>query len=734
MNRDRHAHPAPRRPGTRRGAGPVLASGLVAVALASPAAGAAERGQRLTLAGPRAEQARVAGARVAPELAAALADRSRSSVGREVRFDGADRVQVYVRARAGASEALARALASHGARVERVSSTTGIVQARVPSSRVGEIAALAEVESVEPPRYATVRIGAVTTAGDAIVKAEALRRLGFNGRDARVGVISDGANARADAIASADLPNDVTVLSECDPAVARTTCNEGTAILEIVHDLAPAAELGFCSGLTTLDFIGCVDDLRTRFGADVIVDDLGFFGEPYFEDGPVASAVKDAVEAGVVYVSSAGNEALDHYEADFFGTLDHFEDESGNPLPEHDFGAAAGAASDTTLDVTVPVGGAISAYLEWNDPFGGSANDYDLVLLGSDEGRILIASQNRQTGRSDPFEAVAFSNPFPRNVTVKLAVVKQAGEARRLELFLSGDVASHQWNVADGSIFGHPAVSGVLAAGAISASDPGNDDIEAFSSRGPSRIDFPSLESRPKPDLVAIDGVLVTGAGGFPSPFYGTSASAPHVAGVAALLIGGVNTAIEVAGALRATGVDLGDPGFDASYGFGRVDGLAAANRLNVAPNAAIESPAADVTVTVGESLSFAGSCNDPEGLSPSTFQWSFGGAGLADSTAAAPGELTLAQVGTFVVTLRCADALGAADPTPATRVVTVAEPVTHHGGGGGCDVAGAGRAASTSAAATSALTAALGGLAVALRRRRAGVAVAAVVSLPAEG
>lgn len=703
---------------------------LACAVLATAAWAASERPVRL------AASARGTPApRVSPELTAALGDRGRASVGPLVRVDRADRVQVYVRARGGAVDELARALTALGARVERVAARAGTVQARVPAARLGELPALAGVESVEPPRYATTRIGSVTTAGDAIVGAEALRRLGYNGRNARVGVISDGANARATSIASGDLPDDVTVLSECDPEVARSTCNEGTAILEIVHDLAPAAELGFCSGLTTLDFIGCVDDLRTRFGADVIVDDLGFFGEPYFEDGPVAAAVKDAVDAGVVYVSSAGNEALDHYEADFAGVVDHFEDDAGNPLPEHDFGAAAGQASDTTLDVVVPVGGTFSAFLEWNDPFGGSANDYDLMLLGSDEERVLVSSTNPQTGRSDPFEVIAFSNPFARNVTVKLAVVKRSGEARRLEVFLSGDIASHQWNVADGSVFGHPAVNGVLAVGAIAAGDPGNDDIEAFSSRGPSRVDFPSLESRPKPDLVGIDGVLVTGAGGFPSPFYGTSASAPHVAGVAALLIGGVNTATEVTGALRATGVDLGDDGFDASYGFGLVDGLAAATRLNVAPTAAIGSPSADVTVTVGGSLTFAGSCNDPEGLAPSTFLWSFGGAGPDDSTDAAPGALTLDRVGTFTVSLRCTDALGATDPTPATRVVTVAEPTTHHGGGG-CAVGAGGDAdagAGAGGAATGALTVALGALGLAWRRR-AGAGAARGSTPPAAG
>ena len=88
-----------------------------------------------------------------------------------------------------------------------------------------------------------------------------------------------------------------------------------------------------------------------------------------------------------------------------------------------------------------------------------------------------------------------------------------------------------------GSVFGHKAVPGVIAVGAIDAGDAGHDDIEAFSSQGPSEVYFPSFESRLKPDITGIDGVAVTGAGGFPNPFFGTSAAAPHIAAIAALVL-----------------------------------------------------------------------------------------------------------------------------------------------------------------------------------------------------
>jgi subtilisin family serine protease len=110
-----------------------------------------------------------------------------------------------------------------------------------------------------------------------------------------------------------------------------------------------------------------------------------------------------------------------------------------------------------------------------------------------------------------------------------------------------------------------------LAAAAVDWSTPST--IETFSSRGPVTILFPATEIRQKPDLTATDGVAVTGAGGFPSPFYGTSAASPHIAGVAALLMSGGRTAAAVTTALRQTAVDLGAV---TTYGAGRIDAFAA--------------------------------------------------------------------------------------------------------------------------------------------------------------
>ena len=157
--------------------------------------------------------------------------------------------------------------------------------------------------------------GSVVTEGDSILGADLVRQLGFDGTGVKVGIISDGANDRATAQALGDLPQNITTYGSCAPRVgdgsqclSPWTCNEGTAIMEIIHDLAPGAELAMGAVGTSLEFIQRVDDLVDDFGADIVIDDLGFLDEPYFADGPIAQAVASVTDQ-VVYVSSAGNSA-----------------------------------------------------------------------------------------------------------------------------------------------------------------------------------------------------------------------------------------------------------------------------------------------------------------------------------------------------------------------------------------------------------------------------------------
>ncbi|MGH8019021.1 MAG: PKD domain-containing protein [Opitutaceae bacterium] len=106
------------------------------------------------------------------------------------------------------------------------------------------------------------------------------------------------------------------------------------------------------------------------------------------------------------------------------------------------------------------------------------------------------------------------------------------------------------------------------------------------------------------------------------------------------------------------------------------VDGPVTSPPANQPPEGAINAPSSDVTITVGQSVNFAGSGSDPDGNTPLSCLWDFGaGSGVPDSTAKDPGSVTFNNGGLFTVTFTVADALGLADPTPATRAITVEAP-----------------------------------------------------------
>ena len=481
-------------------------------------------------------------------------------------------VQAYVYvASYGAAEA--SMLQNHDVVVELVDDASGIVQAWLPFAQVEAIARLPFVTRITPASYATSRVGSVTSEGDRILKAADLREaLGVRGSGVKVGVIGPGLEGLSMAQATGDVPE----ITEVDPIAPGI--GEGTALLEIVHDMAPEADLAFCGPETSLEMVDCIKKLINNFGAEILVDDLGFFDEPFFEDGPVAQAVADAVADGVIYASAAGNDAEIHYEADFVGF------DAGADGMLHDFGMAVGPVNDTTMDLllapVLPPNEGVAVLLQWNDRFGASGNNYDLFLR-DEAGALLASSTDIQDGNDDPAEALVFANRSGAQMRVKVVIRLVAGEARRLEMFFLGSgVTLEEYGVPAGSVFGHPAVVGVLATGAIRAS---NLVVEPFTSQGPARIDFPALENRPKPDIAATDGVSVSGAGPFSSIFFGTSAAAPHVAGIAALLKNAAPTATaaDIRQAIRDSAVNIGTP---STTGAGLIDALAAAGLLSTLP------------------------------------------------------------------------------------------------------------------------------------------------------
>jgi subtilisin family serine protease len=485
----------------------------------------------------------------------------------QVRVNDSGNIQTYIHVKEVTDENLAQ-LETLGVIIEIANTKHKIIQGWVPFDQLEDISNLDFVTKIAPPSYGKTRTGSVDTEGDAIIGSDDVRdMLGFDGTGVLVGVISDGVDSMAVSQGTGDLPDNIIIGNDGNG-------DEGTALLEIVRDIAPGADLAFSSGLSTsMDFIESIDFL-VDIGADIIVDDLGFLNEPFFEDGMVAEEAEDAVEQGVVFVSAGGNDADQHYQ-DLYVDGGQLNEDLQNV---HDFGLAAGQSSDVAMRVLIPPQQTVIFVLQWNDRFGQSSNDYNLFLFDPSTGEVIDSGTDIQNGNDDPIESAGFVNSSS-SAEVDIVINRLSGQARTLEMFFNGQVTPLEFNASEDSVFGHPAVSGVIAVGAVPSNNP--NAIEPFSSQGPVTISFPS-ESRPKPDVVAPDRVSITGAGGFPSSnpgfFVGTSASAPHVAGVVALLLDknpNLSPA-EVANILGDTAIDLGQSGFDDIFGFGRVDAFEA--------------------------------------------------------------------------------------------------------------------------------------------------------------
>jgi len=462
------------------------------------------------------------------------------------------------------------------------------VRAWVPLAAVEAVAALAGLQHVRPPdEMETRKIN--TSTGDIAHRANLARaNLGIAGAGIKIGVISDSVDNLATVQSSGDLPA-VTVLSGQSGTPAS---GEGTAMLEIVYDLAPSAQLYFATAYGgQAQFATNIQALRNA-GCHVIVDDVAYFAEPVFQDGIIAQAVTNVVNSGALYFSSAGNDGNANdgtsgtWEGDFVDSGQNYMSGMTNLGDIHSFGAST---TNTILGDTSSV-----ITLQWSDAGGASANDYDLYLLSSDLSTLIDASDAAQDGNDTPYEAIDSSSR--NDVGNKLMIVRYSGSARFLHLATNRGRLSIP---TAGAVWGHSAAAEAIAVAAVSAagmSSPftGSKVVETFSSDGPRRVFYQAngtaltpgnfLASggalRDKPEISGADGVACA-ASGF-NPFYGTSAAAPHTAAIAAL-VWSTNLALtptQVRNAMTSTAIDIEAAGTDRDSGVGIIDALAAAQAV----------------------------------------------------------------------------------------------------------------------------------------------------------
>ncbi len=256
------------------------------------------------------------------------------------------------------------------------------LRARVPLDVLEEIAVSADVRSIRPAARARLR-KINTSQGDVAHRAAAARaQFGADGSGVMVCAISDSVESLATLQASGDLPSNVFVL----PGQSGSGTSEGTALLEIIHDLAPGANLGFATANGgKAQFAQNIVGLRNA-GCDIILDDAFYLTEPVYQDGPIAAAIDQVTADGGIYFTAAGNggNLNDGTSGVWEGNFSNSGIDTGAGFA-HDFG---GGDVLNTMTVSPP----FAIILQWSDRQGASANDYDLFVLNANATQVLAAS------------------------------------------------------------------------------------------------------------------------------------------------------------------------------------------------------------------------------------------------------------------------------------------------------------------------------------------------------
>ncbi len=488
----------------------------------------------------------------------AVAQGQTSAIDPYLMYDSSGRVEVKITA--VDVNALAAPLAAIGFVQTGAEPDQHYVEGFIPPAALTTIDSLTSngLMGVLPTLKPQTSAGKVDSEGDPVLEADRTRAAtGITGAGVTVGVLSDSYNNQGDAaadVASGDLPGNVNVLQDYSSGGT----DEGRAMLQIVHDLAPGASLAFATAdFGEAAFAQNILNLAKPVasggaGANIINDDVVYYDEPVFQDGTIANAINTVVtNSNVSYFSAAGNDdtqAYDSANVNFYSsTIIGINSSAQQYYNYNPTGTAANMQSLTLLS-----GQSLSLGLQWDQPYyttTGVTTQLNMFLL-STAGAVVASATTNVIANQEPFQFLNYTNSGGSSVNYSLVIEKVSGPTPgriNYQNFGDGDDVTFN-NYATNSATITPHSAAVNAFSVAAAPAYSQRTTEPYTSEGPSTILFNSSggrlsspQIRAKPDATAIDGVSTTFFGqadygnGF-DQFFGTSAATPHAAAVAALI------------------------------------------------------------------------------------------------------------------------------------------------------------------------------------------------------